>query len=448
MIAGVDVIVAGGGRELLANGDDRLIPGDEGAIAGAYPAEATDMDGNTVYLVTTSGEYRYAGHLYLEFDNDGAVKAIEDASGPIVVDRRFMEDQEMIDRVVNPVLAHVDGLETDIIADNQVPLDGTRANVRSTETNLGNLSADAILWGANNQATAFGTDAADVALHMGGGIVNNSVIPTGDFAEAQTFEISPSLSFVSIVRSVSPEKFKEIVENSFARIVEGESEKYPHVAGFVAEYDPNGTAQVVDPATGTVTTPGSRVWSITMINASSGDSIAIVEAGEVAAGAPNVNMAVIDSTARGSRDFPYAGLGFDVVGTTFQQVLSEYIQAPAFGDASIDGLAGEITSAQYPEGGEGRISEKDPDAVGLEDIEAQGFVVYPNPSSDVVNIMLSERWAAKNIEVEFLTMMGQRVNKVAAISSTSFDISALPAGVYIVKLISGSESVQQRVVKE
>jgi hypothetical protein len=42
-----------------------------------------------------------------------------------------------------------------------------------------------------------------------------------------------------------------------------------------------------------------------------------------------------------------------VLGATYQQALSSYIQA-ATGDGGLNGL---ISSTQYPEGGEGRITQ-------------------------------------------------------------------------------------------
>ncbi|MDR1914784.1 MAG: 5'-nucleotidase C-terminal domain-containing protein [Clostridiales bacterium] len=61
-------------------------------------------------------------------------------------------------------------------AKTEVLLDGNREpGVRTQETNLGNLSADALLWAANNY---MGDGAADVAITNGGGIRDS--IPVGD----------------------------------------------------------------------------------------------------------------------------------------------------------------------------------------------------------------------------------------------------------------------------
>ena len=66
LISGVDVIIAGGGDELLRNGPDANTEARFGPdIDGPYPliSTATDGDGNNIALVTTQGEYRYIGEL-------------------------------------------------------------------------------------------------------------------------------------------------------------------------------------------------------------------------------------------------------------------------------------------------------------------------------------------------------------------------------------------------
>ena len=45
--------------------------------------------------------------------------------------------------------------------------------------------------------------------------------------------------------------------------------------------------------------------------------------------------------------YPYRGADFTALGVTYQQALANYI---------IDALAGVISAGDYPEGGEGRIS--------------------------------------------------------------------------------------------
>ena len=82
----VDVVIGGGGDELLADADTQLVPGDEDEIFGEYPQIATDADGEDVPVVTTPGNYQYLGVLEVTFNKSGDVVKIDtDDSGIKVV---------------------------------------------------------------------------------------------------------------------------------------------------------------------------------------------------------------------------------------------------------------------------------------------------------------------------------------------------------------------------
>ena len=68
--------------------------------------------------------------------------------------------------------------------------------------------------------------------------------------------------------------------------------------------------------------------------------------GAAVAGAPSVNMATIDFTARGGDQYPFES-DFVPLGVSYQQALANYI---------VEALGGVISAADYPEGGEGRIA--------------------------------------------------------------------------------------------
>ena len=85
MLQGVDIMVAGGGDELLANEGDLLVPGDEDSVFGPYPMLTFDADGAEIPLVTTSGSYRYVGKLVAGFDREGNLIEIHESSGPVRV---------------------------------------------------------------------------------------------------------------------------------------------------------------------------------------------------------------------------------------------------------------------------------------------------------------------------------------------------------------------------
>ena len=350
-LRGVDVMVAGGGDELLANPDDLLLPSDSpDDVEGPYPIIATDIGGNDVPVVTTSGQYGYLGNLIVGFDDDGNVVAVDDAaSGP----RRVVSESIGADgvkpkgsfnaRVVDSVEAFVADLAALVIGTSEVDLDGTRANVRSVETNEGNLIADSQLWQAQQLAAAFNVDEPQVALQNGGGIRNDSIIPAGEITELDTFDMVPFGNFVTIVPDIPPAQFKEILENAVSRNVVGDlpggTGRFAQVAGFSYLYDANGTAQLLD-ADDNVVIPGTRVQTVTL-----DDGTLIVSGGAVVSEDP-IDIAIVDFLARGGDQYPFRDAPFTALGVSYQQALSNYIQGP---------LGGLISAADYAVGGEGRI---------------------------------------------------------------------------------------------
>ena len=325
-IDGVDVVVAGGGDDLLANEDDLLIPGEEEPF-GPYPMIAKDMDGTDVPVVTTSGQYGYLGKLVVTFDGDGNLIDIdEEASGPIRIAGGDNPDAvqphpDVQTRVVDPVARFIEDL-TRPIATSQVDLEGRRSEVRSRETNQGNLMADALHWQAGRMAADYGASPPDVAIQNGGGIRNGVVLPAGPITELDTFDMAPFSNLVTVLENISRQQFKEVLENAVSRAVEGDTEggsgRFAQVSGFSFEWSESGAAQVLG-ADGTVAVPGTRVQRV-MLN----DGNVIVDGGTVVPG-PALTVATIDFLARGGDQYPYRGAPFTILGVSYQQALTNYI---------------------------------------------------------------------------------------------------------------------------
>jgi len=367
-LKGLDVAIAGGGDEVLADADDLLVPGD--TPQGPYPTVATDADGDEVPVVTTKGDYLYVGRLIVDFGYDGEVLAVVEPSGPVRVAGGAQPDAVLPDplvqtEVAEPVADFEAGLAANVIVDPsgcEVDLDGRRGavvtdpafqivtpGVRNSETNQGNLIADALLWQARQLAASFGAPAPLVGIQNGGGIRNNDVIACSSdgLTELDTFDMVPFANFVTIIQ-VPRQQFKEVLENAVSRIESGDG-RFAQVAGFSFEFDRSGTPQVVD-ADGNVTTPGTRIVNLTLDGGQP-----IVVNGVVQAGEP-ITIATIDFLARGGDQYPYRGTPFTSVGVSYQQAVLNYIVA---GTAD-GGLGGVISAAGYPAGGSGRITDVTP----------------------------------------------------------------------------------------
>jgi len=333
-LRGVDVVLSGGGHELMANADDALIPGDVRAITG-LPQTVTDADGKGVAMVTSNFGNRYVGELNLTLDDTtGAVTAINGSnlyrvSGALADADAAVGDSFLKTAVVDPVKGYIDELNATVIGQSEVFLNGNRgaagtpgsfqAGVRNAETNLGNLVADAM-------RHAGGTD---IAIQNGGGI-RTSINP-GDVSVGDTFNVLPFTNLVDVAPSVDAEQLKIIMEHSVANASESGSAdgRFAQVSGMRVVYD-------------TTRASGDRIVSIVL-----DDGTVLVQDGEVVAGARSVSLTTIDFTANGGDGYPFdaAGIEFEnaVNSITYQQALQEYIT-----DAiSEGGLGGVISASRY-----------------------------------------------------------------------------------------------------
>ena len=347
-LRGVDVVVSAGSEdtnELQANPGDLLIPGD--VPFAPYPLIATDLDGTLVPIVSTTGNYRYIGRLAVGFDKNGNVIEIDnEKSHPVRVaggnqPDAVRPDPKVQKKVVEPVKAAVDALASNVIAISEVDLDGLEANVRTIETNEGNLVADAHFSEATRLAASFGVPAPDLAIVNGGAIRNNSIIPAGDITELDTFEIVPFPNLLAIVPNIPAAQLKEILENAVSQVnvLDG---RFAQVSGVEFTWDPAGTAQVLD-SSGNVTTPGTRIREVSLNNGT-----VLVTGGAVVSGAPAVTIALTTFLATSGDQYPFRGAPFTNLGISMQQTLHNYI---------VNTLHGVISASDYPESGEGRITK-------------------------------------------------------------------------------------------
>jgi 5'-nucleotidase / UDP-sugar diphosphatase len=142
-------------------------------------------------------------------------------------------------------MADLADMANNVIGISEVDLDGRRANIRSVETNEGNLMADSLRWQATQLAGVYGVPVPDVALQNGGGIRNDNIIPAGNITELDTFAIAAFPNFLSVVENIPREQFKEILENAVSRVEFGDG-RFAQISGFSYTWDATGTPQILD----------------------------------------------------------------------------------------------------------------------------------------------------------------------------------------------------------
>jgi 5'-nucleotidase len=194
-----------------------------------------------------------------------------------------------------------------------------------------------------------------VAVQNGGGIRQNTgpILPVGTTFDGTNYAGVPGpitrrntldvMAFLTnsmtVVRDVTPSDLELILERSAATLG-GEGGQFLQIAGMSVTYSSSGDAHVVSaPAAGsglqygTVTTPGSRVVTVTL-----DDGTPIIAAGAVVPGAPNVSIVTNNFTADGGDNYAAFGLIPQErkinLGLTYEQAVVEYLLSfPA-----VDGL--------------------------------------------------------------------------------------------------------------
>lgn len=264
LLTNVDIIMAGGSNTLLADKIDRLRAGD--TVEGPYPILKTAADGNPIAVINTDGNYKYVGRLVADFDDSGVLipESIDAAvSGAYATDEAGVAavngtpDPEILEitDALETVIAAQDG---NIFGNSSVFLNGARGDVRTQETNLGNLSADA------NLAYAKQTDESVViSIKNGGGIRDNIGVftfPPGSTNPADAItgpteanpvagkeegdisqlDISNALRFNNglSVLTVTAEELLGIIEYGVAATEDGATPgRFPQVGGIAFSFD-------------------------------------------------------------------------------------------------------------------------------------------------------------------------------------------------------------------
>lgn len=322
-LEGVDIVVAGGGDELLKNPGDTCLA--QEPAFDSYPIKVADASGKEVLVVTAPGGYRCIGHLEVTFDKDGNIKDYSGTSHTVELDGP-VEDY-VLNNVEKPLAEALAELNSQVVATSDIKLDGRRNSVRTSSTNLGELLADAVLKAGDN---------AGIAIQNGGGIRNDSELAAGEITVADTFDVAPFSNFVT-TGDVERKVLKDLLETAVATLPDP-SGTYPQISGFTMNLDTAKPARQVDADNNCAlgSEPGSRVRDVVL-----DDGTEIIRDGQVVDG-PAVRLATIDFLAGGGDCYPLKDIDFVRSNTSYQQALAKHLQTT---------LGGKVTAEMYPEGG-------------------------------------------------------------------------------------------------
>ncbi|MEO1194073.1 MAG: choice-of-anchor I family protein [Pseudomonadota bacterium] len=362
LLNGVDVIIAGGSDTLLADSQDRLRSGD--TADADYPIEVTNADGDPALIVSTEGEYSYVGRLVVTFDDNGVVipgSIDENESGAFATDAQGVRDvtgetsvaaaiagsekATDVQNLANAVTDIVTALDADIAGESEVFLNGERQDVRTQETNMGNLTAD-----ANLVAAKAVDDEVLVSFKNGGGIRApiGSIVDQGDGTaergptaanpvsgkqegEISELDIDNALRFDNglVIVELSPEELKIILEHAVAGTAPGATPgQFAQVGGLHFSFDPDGTAQELGP-NGTVVTEGTRIQDVSLVDENGVPTQLIIDDGMVTSDAPaSIKVVTLDFLAGGGDGYPFEAFSaITDLGIGEQQALSDFLTA-------------------------------------------------------------------------------------------------------------------------
>ncbi len=354
LLSGVDVIIAGGSGTRLADENDLLRPGDE--AEGNYPILTQNAEGDPVAIVSTDGEYSYVGRLVVEFDADGRlvlengeatnteVSGVFATTDEVVTELAGGQDLfaegtkgNQVQQLTSQVTGIVEEKSANVFGLTSVYLNGVRSDVRTQETNLGVLTAEA------NLAIAQQYDASVViSIKNGGGIrapigeVENEgdetqlLPPEG--GEISQLDIENSLRFNNglTLLTLTAEELLDVLEHAVAATTEGGTPgQFPQIAGLTFSFDATQQAIEFDDD-GNVVQPGQRIQNVALTDSDGNLVQNLVVNGQLAVDATReFRIVTLDFLAGGGDSYPFPFLGENIVSLT-------ELEVPADGDNIAD----------------------------------------------------------------------------------------------------------------
>jgi len=189
-----------------------------------YPIVETTPNGQKVLVVTAWEWGKYLGDLQVKFNRQGEVISWQGI--PHAIDNQIQPDATFA-KQLEKFSASLAVLRQTIIGKTSVLLDGSRDQVRTQETNLGNLITDAML-------NKLRPDGAQIALLNSGGI--RSSIPVGNISVSQVIEVLPFGNTMARL-DLTGEQIKQSLEHGVSQVELGEG-RFPQVSGLKFIYDP------------------------------------------------------------------------------------------------------------------------------------------------------------------------------------------------------------------
>ncbi len=218
-VDGIQVIIGGHSHTPMG---PQITPADP---SRPYPEVIASPSSKPVIMATDWEWGRWLGDLTVGFDTNGDITSVV-AAHPTEVLPSIEPNQGFEDRI-KVLVAPLTGLRTKQAGETAMALNGNRADVRTKETNLGNLIADAML----EKGRPAG---AQVALMNGGGI--RTSIDAGPITLGELLDVQPFSNQLSLV-TLTGAQLKEALENGVSQI-ETVAGRFAQVSNMRYSFDP------------------------------------------------------------------------------------------------------------------------------------------------------------------------------------------------------------------
>ncbi|CAL1534959.1 unnamed protein product, partial [Lymnaea stagnalis] len=225
----VDVIVGGHTNTFLYNGSS---PSNE-KIDGVYPTVVTSDSGQRVLVVQDYAYGKYLGELHVTFNDEGRVTSWW--GNPLLLDNSVPQDPETLSMIAR-YQPDIEKQKTKVVGQTYVDLLADRVKCRTTECNLGNLVADAMLR-YNLQHTE--DSWSDVSMSVVNAGSFRASIVRGNITTETVIFVQPFRNTVDIIE-VSGQTLKDVFEycaEKWTEVSEDAFGGFLQVAGLQVTYD-------------------------------------------------------------------------------------------------------------------------------------------------------------------------------------------------------------------
>lgn len=283
----------------------------------AEETNGTGMVGDTI-LTSTGTQLESVG--VVDIAADGTIDASTISMEDVNATEGFTPDQDIATRV-SEINAQIEEDMGQVIGTSEVDLDGVRENVRASETNLGDLITDAMLWQAGQD-----NEEVDAAITNGGGI--RASIAAGDITKKSVNDVLPFGNTLYVVEVTGAELLEALEASTYC--TPEPVGAFPQVAGI--EFTIN---------TGAAYDAGENYPGTTYAEPASINRVTILTVGGQAFDVDATYTIVTNDFMAAGGDtyyaFSAAESGYDT-GISLDQVVMDYIT---------EELDGTVTAARY-----------------------------------------------------------------------------------------------------